>query len=537
MTPGARRASAGRVALLALGALILARVALAGWWLATDARVTDNESSRHLALAWDLLDGMAAGDLLRGFEAGNLYPPLHHLIGVAGLELFGADPDASMLMQSLVVIPAFAIGVYGVGATAYGRTAGVLAAAFALAAPMAVSAFHMFLIDTPQMALVALCVWGILASRRFERTGVAALAGLAGGLGMLTKQNFALFVAGVVLVALARGGWRHWRGFGVFLLVGALVSVTWYWSELDRTFGLVQGGSLDQPATEAAGDIRPSRWSTKNIGWYVWHTLNNQLLVPMTLAFVAGSVALGARWLRRRRPDDVTPELIAGGLVTFLGLTWISLKDPRYALPAYVYMAVLGTGWMTLLPRRGRTAAIAVLAVVCLVNVVGTVADRGDRIAAVLPGAPDPDSVAREFAIAERHFTVYKPGGWLVGEPYDDSEILDMLRAARADGIRRIDFDPGAREASFNQSGLDYLRRIAGIPRGSVFQDRFGRRDAFVTGRWPGQDQVAAEPCARLEGDGRRVYMTRGDINGIPFERWPEYYCPLRRDGTSAAAP
>ncbi len=518
---GPARSRLLHAAAAALAGLIVLRLAIGGWWLAADHRVPDIESARHLGMAWDMADVMGRGDLLWGFEAGQLYPPLHHLIGAAGYGLFGWAPDGALLAQALVLIPAFAIAVYGAASIAYGRTAGVIAAAIALTAPMVFSAFHMFLIDTPQAVAAALCVWLVLASRRFERVGVAALAGVAGGLGMLAKQNFPMFVLGVVLVALARGGWRHWKGFGAFLLAGALVSITWYWSELDRTFGLIQGGSLDQPATEAAGDIRPSRWTTKNIGWYVWSTLNNHLLLPLTLAFVGGAIALSIRWIRRRRPDDVTPELVAGGLVAFAGLTWISLKDPRYALPATVYMAVLAAGGVTLLRGAWRTVALAAIGLVCALNVFGAVAGEGRAVAIRFPGAPS-------SGIGERELTLYKPGGWVTGRPYDDRELVAMMRAAYADGARRIDFDPGAQEGTFNQGGLDLLRRMTGLQRGSVFAPDWGARgDIFMTGHWPGQDQVTVEPCARLEGTGLRVYLTHDDPKR-PFETWRDFYCPLR---------
>jgi 4-amino-4-deoxy-L-arabinose transferase-like glycosyltransferase len=146
---------------------------------------------------------------------------------------------------------------------------------------MAMSVFHMYLIDTAEMAMVALSVWAILASDRFSRTGVAALAGLAVGLGMLSKQNFPLFIVGLVLVVLARGGWRHWRGLLAFGVIAVLISATWYWSEVERTLGLIRGasGGSPVPTSEAeAAVFTQERWSTENFGYYVWSTLNVSVL-------------------------------------------------------------------------------------------------------------------------------------------------------------------------------------------------------------------------------------------------------------------
>src|SRR5918996_1461361 len=97
--------------LLLLGGLIVARLAIAEWWLIVQDGVADTESSRHLQRAWDAYVRMGDG-------------------------------------------------------------------------------------DTSEAAMVALSVWAILASDRFSRTGVAALAGVAVGLGLLSKQNFPVFVVG-----------------------------------------------------------------------------------------------------------------------------------------------------------------------------------------------------------------------------------------------------------------------------------------------------------------------------------------------------
>lgn len=141
--------------LLLLAALVVARLALAGWWLAVDDGVVDTESGRHMQRAWDnyvLMDT----DLLAPFREGTEYPPLLYLIGALGAAVGGLSADSFRVAQDIFLVPALALGCYGAASVAYGRTAGVLAAAFTLAAPMAVSVFHMFLIDTTEAAMVAL---------------------------------------------------------------------------------------------------------------------------------------------------------------------------------------------------------------------------------------------------------------------------------------------------------------------------------------------------------------------------------------------
>lgn len=497
---------------LLLGGLILARLALAGWWIAVDHSVFDTESGRHLQRAWDGYSLMGQGHPWTLFESPTEYPPLLYLIAALGALVGGLSVDSIVGAQDLFLIPALAIGCYGAASVAYGRTAGVMAAVFALGAPMAVSVFHMFLIDTTETAMVALSVWAILASDRFRRTGVSALAGVAVGLGLLAKQNFPLFVVGLLLVVLLRGGWRHWRGLLVFAAVAALLASSWYWSEISRTLDLIHGASA--PASATAGSISPTsdRWTPKNLGYYAWNTVNVSVLFPLSLAAVAGGIALLVRFARRREPGDVTPELVAGALVSYAGLTWISLKDPRYMLPMLPYLAVLGTGWIELLRHRWRTAAIAAIGGVALLNVVMTIWGTGPIGKLYIKGAPG-NSQGRQL-------TFWLPQGWIAGRPETSSAIEDVMRAAHAGGIEAIAFDPGANQSRFNHPGLDIQSREAGIPI-AIPYDFNNRHNAVISNRNPPLEGEV--PCGMLS-DGTGIYLTRGPVD-IAFEQ-REFYRP-----------
>lgn len=502
--------------ILLLGALILARLALAAWWLAVDAGVMDTESARHLQMTWNAAWAIRDGDdVLIFFGAATEYPPLLHLLGYAGSVIGGLNVDSMVAAQDVVFIPALAIGCYGAGSVAYGRTAGLLAAVFALGAPIAVSVFHMYLIDTSEAAMAAVAVWAILASDRFARTGVAALAGVAVGLGMLSKQNFPIFVAGLLAVVLARGGWRHWRGLLAFAGIALLISVSWYWSEIERTLDLLRGASVAPAAPSAEpGAAQPSRWTAANLAWYGWATLNASILAPLTLMSLGGALALSRRWLRSRARDDVTPELVVGGLVAYGALTWISLKDPRYALPALVYVAVLGAGWIPLLRGGLRIAAIAALCGVVAVNVVGTIAAPGSRVVVSLPGASE--------AGLGRKLTLYAPGGWIAGRPETNGAVLDVMRRARSAGVEGIAFDPGANQSAFNHTGLDIVSREAGLPLAAPY-DEANPRHVLISNRYP--PPADPTPCA-VTSWGMGIYLSTGPIE-VPFEQ-RRHWCPPR---------
>jgi hypothetical protein len=525
LSPADRRAPAGvrsiPLPLLLLGALILARLLLAEVWLLIDEGVVDTESGRHLQRAWDAYVAMGHGTPLALFENGTEYPPLMYLTGALGALVGGLDVESFIGAQDLFFVPALAIGCYGAGSIAYGRTAGVLAALFALGAPIVLSVFHMYLIDTAETAMVALSIWAILATDRFSRTGASVLAGVAVGFGMLAKQNFPLFVIGLILVVLLRGGWRHWRGLVAFVAVAAVISATWYWSEVSRTFDLIQGSS--GPGTGTAGALTPTagRWTVKNLGQYFWWLANVNLLTPMLVAAVGGAIALLVRFVRHRDRRDMTPELIAGALVSYAGLTWISLKDPRYALPMTPYLALLGTGWIPLLRVRWRSVAIGALGAIVALNLVMMLWGRGEPGHLTIKSLPGQSQ--------GRTFTFWLPQGWIAGRPESSDAIVNVMRAAHADGIEAIAFDPGADQPRFNHPGLDILSRVAGIPIASPY-DPDDPAQAMLANHYPALPNVKA--CGMLS-NGTGIYLSRGPVDGIPFEQ-RQFFCPRPQ---SAAAP
>jgi hypothetical protein len=102
--------------ILLLGALVVARLALAQWWLIADDGVVDTESGRHLQFAWNHHAAIANGDSFSLLGSPTEYPPLLHLAGVIGAAVAGLDVESFIGAQSLLFIPALAIGATERGA-------------------------------------------------------------------------------------------------------------------------------------------------------------------------------------------------------------------------------------------------------------------------------------------------------------------------------------------------------------------------------------------------------------------------------------
>jgi 4-amino-4-deoxy-L-arabinose transferase-like glycosyltransferase len=471
------------------------------WWLTQDNRVPDFDSGIHLIYGIVYQSEMASGHLTFPFTDYNSYPPLVHLLGSLTIYLIGIHPMAMILASNVVFVPMLAFGCYGVGKFVAGPRAGLLAGLFALGTPMFVSMMHQFDLDPPEAAMVAVSVWAILESRRFERFGVSVLAGALCGLALLTKETAVVFLVGVLAVALLRGGWRHWRGLLGFVFGLENVAGPWYVyhaTQLLGTFTTI--GNLAPNSLQA-----PPRWSARNAGWYVWNLFNEQTLTIFALLFLIGVAIAVWRCVRHRiTPENVYPELLGGGLVSYLGMTYLTHKDPRYTLPALVYVAVLATSWIvTIQPRRMRLILSGTVIALSAVYFAGMSFGIGGAVRIPLAGA-------QNTMIYQNQLTLYETTGWLRGGPQHDGAVLTLLRGLRPYGIHAIGIDPGSSELDFNANGINPLAASVGIGTLPTPTSRPDGALLFLHAPKPSDPR----PCQRLN-DGLGIYVVKGVIDGF----------------------
>lgn len=519
MLPGA---SAIFVGLLFVGISI--------WWFAVDTRMPNGDNAKHLILAFGYYDRIHSGAPLAAFTDWHQYPPLVHLVGVLGASVAGVGITQAGIAENLVFVPLLVLGCYGAGSVAFDRRAGALAAVFALAAPMTMSLFHVFMVDGPSAAMVAMSVWLLLASDRFRRRGITVAAAAFVALGFYAKGTFVLFVAGLLLVLFLRGGWRQWKNVLLFGVIVLALVLPWYIQHYSDLTAMTAGATTTAPREGMwYGNVPfPDLWTVENFTWYFWNLINNQLYLPLAMFFFVGLAAAVVTLARRirSRPDHTTspastrylPEILAGGLVGYLGLSYINLDDPRYTFPCLVYIALIGTWWIVKLgPRRLTVAAAALL--VCIFCVNTAVLNLG-----IGHGVGITTSKTVPSPIGEYSATVISPAGYIEGAPLRGGLLpgmLDLLRRARADGAEKVIFQPETLNVGgINLFALGILARMANLQVPGYSIDLMGPKDVYVFRGAP--DQTGKPFCIDAKaGDGTGIYMTKGrPLKGNPL------YCP-----------
>jgi 4-amino-4-deoxy-L-arabinose transferase-like glycosyltransferase len=460
---------------------------------------------------------LRSGDLFGPFNNGLEYPPLAFLVGALAMFVGGVNVSTPIIAENVVFVSLLTLGCYQTGKLLFGAPAGLLAVIFALGSPLLIAQFHVFMLDAPETALVAVSIWLLLASEDFKRTGIAGLAGLAVACGLLVKAPFAFFLAGIVLTALVRGGWRHWRGLVAFAAVPLVLAGPWYIDHLSEfhTIAHLTGANLGLGGTAASTDSVPPTLSTRNLLWYFWSTLNSQLFVPLFLLAFGGAIWTISAVVRDRVPRGPTLELLIGGFVAWLAMSLTALHDVRYDMPLMPYLAVIGTGWIVHLPRLARLAATGVLVAAVAANTLGTTFGVGGQVETTLVRSP-PVTQARSDRIV-----FYSNQGFLVAGPKRDGDVLGLLRALRRNGVTVVAWNVSQSDAAFSLEGVRALAMIAGLsPSFEV-----GRVHASATGAQlihQSSPPVAPRACITRLSDGSVVFVARRN----PASGRLALYCP-----------
>jgi Dolichyl-phosphate-mannose-protein mannosyltransferase len=489
-------------------------IALTCWWLTQDRSIPIYDAGNHLWEALHFHQLIESGDILGPFNYVSVYPPLGKLVGTLGIFLGGVNVASPILAENLVFVPLLALGCYQTGRLLFDARAGMLAVIFALGASLLISLFHVFMLDAPETALVALAMWLILASDDFNRVGVSCLAGIAVGLGLLVKVQFADCGLGLVLVALAAGGWRNWRGFGVFALSTFVVAAPWYLDHL----------SLVKEMTQVAGGepgvdhyYLPPVFSTRGLTWYFWGSLNYLLLAPLFIVFVGGALWMVVSVARHRERRRLRLQFLVATFLAWLLITLTPLHDIRYSLPLLPFVAVIGTGWIVSLRRPARLLAAGVVVLAALANTLGGTFGVGSRVDYPLP-AIHTEPLAGDVV-------VYTNRGFLVAGPHRDGDVLGMLQGLRRSGVQVITWNlEESREPDFSFEGLNALAFIAKLSPSIARSREFSSSPQVATLVHAPITKQTPPTCTRVT-DGTGVWVVRYDtaVHQLAL------FCPSRR--------
>lgn len=525
-------------------AVTVAFVAMTCWWLSQDHSIPIYDAGNHLGIAFEFRDMLKAGNFLGPFEAeSSVYPPLGHLVAALGALVGGVNVAAPIIAVNIVFGSLLALGCYRTGRLLFGSAAGLLAVIFVFGSPLLIELMHVFMLDPPMAALVAVTIWLLLASEDFRRVDVSAAAGVAAGAGMLIKVQFAIYVAGLIVLMLFGGGWRNVRGIAAFAAIGIVIGAPWYIDHASLISSMLEVAQAHPTNTSVAvppppGNI-PPLLSTRNLLWYFWSVLNLQLL-PLLFVVAAG----GTLWMivtlaksrsstqpAERRTHRLRLELLGGGFLTWLILTITPHHDIRYGLPLLVYATIVATGWIIMLPSAPRRALVAVVVLGVAANTLALTFGVGREKTVALASSPPSTQQLPDRIV------FYPSTGFLSAAPTRNGDVPELLAALRREGVTTLTWSfEQSRLADFSFEGLLSLARIANLQPVLRRQLEFGRQANVATLIHEPIAPNVPEPCTRVK-DVDEVWVNPYEkgVTGVWVARWDAaagkmaLYCPTRR--------
>ena len=349
--------------------------------------------------AWYLYQGAAqhralseqgvAGWFTAWTDLDRVRPSLVSTLTVPFFALFGVSDDSGLLVN-LVALGMLLLATYALGTAAGGKSAGLLSAIVVGSYPVLIGLAHILLVEMVMVALVAVTLLALWRSKGFGERGWSCIAGLATGLGLLTKVFFIFFVAGPWLVAV----WISWRqattglteptrrvrmlNLAIALLVALALAGTWYVRNLEP---------MITRSISAAVGAEGAPYGPTNP--FYWRSLLGYLLAVVGLGFspagflllvfgIAGLVAARTRnWpgapVHAASFREMAIFLASSAVLGYAVFTSLHNQDIKQVTGILPATAVL-TGWgLTVLAgRRSMAVTVVALAVMIAQVLLGT---------------------------------------------------------------------------------------------------------------------------------------------------------------------
>jgi 4-amino-4-deoxy-L-arabinose transferase-like glycosyltransferase len=312
------------------------------------------------------------------------------------VRLFGLNPWSILVPQALAGVAAVGLLYAGVRRW-FGAAAGLLAGAVMATTPVATL---MFRFNNPDALLTLLLVAAAYATIRAVEaasTRWLALAGVAVGLGFMTKMLQALLVVPALAIAYlwaAPSAW--WRRLGQLAMAGAAMLLAGGWwvavvelmpasarpyiggsqtnSVIELTLGYNGFGRLTGAETGSVGGGPGRGWG--QTGWTRLFDLDNggqiSWLMPAALVLLAAGLAL--RWRAPRTDRGRAAYLIWGGWLLVTGAVFSLMAGIFHAYYSVALVpavgALVGMGAVDLWRHRDRSWARLILGAALAVTAI-----------------------------------------------------------------------------------------------------------------------------------------------------------------------
>ncbi len=336
-------------------------------WVHNDQTMRGFDEPHHVVSATHALNLVRANgvsgawEAARGRRAGQ-WPSAGYVPWVPLGLVFGSSL-AALRLFNMAYMAVLLLSLFSAGRRLHSPAAGVLAAALCTFYPAIFGASRHFNQDLPYVAVVAMCVALLLATRRFSRAGAALALGAGVGFAVLVRPHSAIMLGAPglawIVVSLVRPSAPRWKVLVSMALCAAAaagISSIWWAFRLEHIqeilFAHYEGANMFD-------------WMQKQPSIVYYLKGFPAGITSLSLALLAAACA--GLLLGRRRADPATrrprAEMVLSWIWLVGGLVAISMFRVhlnRYQYPLFPAAALLtGCGLASLGPRLLRRSVVA----------------------------------------------------------------------------------------------------------------------------------------------------------------------------------
>lgn len=293
--------------------------------------------------------------------------PLIALLPLPLYLMFGPSDNVAVSVNIVLLVAANLLMYRLAWHLTRSKAVALLAVVLTATMPLIFGLSRLFFVEYALMTAVVAWLYALVRSEHLTRRGWTIGLGLLGGLGLLLKVLFPLYVAGPAVLIFWQRLKRRPRGAfkdgGKVLAIAFAVASIWYLPNLTSVLGFAYAFSVGPESRfYALGAV----FSFPTVARY-WLKVVNTVVSPYLLALLAFSL-VPSRWIGRRADADghdrlAVPFLWLWFLPAAAAVTFGVNKDVRYLAPALPAVAILTA---SLAVARCARAGIAPLAGVAM---------------------------------------------------------------------------------------------------------------------------------------------------------------------------